>query len=66
MTPAGRKLIQVFSLFELAVRMRGDCCLNAVGILTILVSGEVHVQKQCKQQLFVRIAATQITDNGVE
>ena len=37
-----------------------------VGILTILLSGEVHVQKQRKQQLFVRIAATQITNNGIE
>ena len=37
-----------------------------VGILTILLSGEVHVQKQCKQQLFVRFAATQITNNGIE
>jgi len=40
--------------------------LEEAPILTILLSGEVHVQKQCKQQLFVRIAATQITDNGVE
>jgi aminoglycoside phosphotransferase len=37
-----------------------------VRILTILLSREVHVQKQCKQQLFVRIAATQTTNNGIE
>ena len=35
-----------------------------IGLLTILLSGEVHVQKQRKQQLFVRIVATQIADNG--